>query len=549
MISTVFLLYSYEYVFKHIFGELRGNAAEICSNSKSGFTHYYMRRIISKSGLGLPSIVALVMTIDKSWTTISNRNSDEFLDGLFAFIKHCEPLLHPITQKIRCPCSRCCNRDDKFVTLKTLEVHISSHGFDQHYTAWKYHGEPTLLLPLPVPYLPEHIDMDAFFEDISANNVPTQTTGPQPAQTTGPNNEFEELLSRSTQKLYPGCDMTTLEFTTEISHIKALHKITDVGFNKLALLQKDNDKSKDYAKGKARLGNFESSKGVVVKKTKREVGEASSKDDVETRFNRLGRNDDGLPEEEPDKFQVFRSVCKPTGRMKETRLTTDVMQAVVWLYYKNSPEVDAESWLTEEYDSSIFILNISFSMIILISCNLSQRLADTWERVFPACLIHKRSLNHFGLDGEMYYGQLEEIMELTYIGHRKVVLFRCKWEFHKNNQYILATQVTQVFYLQDLARQPRGWKVVEHVYHRDVAESDQDVIHGSSSSHVTLSVGLTNLEHTDLSINAQSTEVDAPPVNDDNANANEDGCLDDDEVNPSTNVEEVLSSDDSDDDN
>ncbi|GKB11510.1 Myc-type, basic helix-loop-helix domain-containing protein [Tanacetum coccineum] len=256
--------------------------------------------------------------------------------------------------------------------------------------------------------------MDAFFEDISANNVPTppttQTTGPQPAQTTGPNNEFEELLSRSTQKLYPGCDMTTLEFTTEISHIKALHKITDAGFNKiLALLQKACSPSKGY------------------------------------------------------------SVSTP--------------------------------WL----------------------------------------------------DGEMYYGQLEEILELTYIGHRKVVLFRCKWfdtinpknhttrnrrsyidqgihhiltdrEFHKNNQYILATQATQVFYLQDLARQPRGWKVVEHVYHRDVAESDQDVIHGSSSSHVTLSVGLTCLEHTDLSINAQSTEVDAPPVNDDNANANEDNA-------------------------
>ncbi|GKA80802.1 hypothetical protein Tco_0787494 [Tanacetum coccineum] len=65
--------------------------------------------------------------------------------------------------------------------------------------------------------------MDAFFEDISANNVPTpptQTTGPQLAQTTSPNNEFEELLSRSTQKLYLGCNMTTLEFTSEISHIK-----------------------------------------------------------------------------------------------------------------------------------------------------------------------------------------------------------------------------------------------------------------------------------------------------------------------------------------
>ncbi|GKA38346.1 zinc finger, CCHC-type containing protein, partial [Tanacetum coccineum] len=208
-----------------------------------------------------------VMTIDKSWTTISNRNSEAFLDGFFAFIKHCEPLLHPITQKIRCPCSRCCNRDDKFVTLKTLEVHISSHGFDQHYTTWKYHGEPTLPLPPPVPHSPEHIDMDAFFEDISANNVPTpptQTTGPQPAQTTGPNNEFEELLSRSTQKLYPGCDMTTLEFTTEISHIKALHKITDAGFNKiLALLQKACPPSKGY--------NFPSSY-YEIKKTYKKIG-------------------------------------------------------------------------------------------------------------------------------------------------------------------------------------------------------------------------------------------------------------------------------------
>ncbi|GJX30747.1 hypothetical protein Tco_0240602 [Tanacetum coccineum] len=66
------------------------------------------------------------------------------------------------------------------------------------------------------------------------------------------------------------------------------------------------------------------------------------KDDVETRFNRLGRNDDGLPEEEPNKFQVFWSACKLTGRMKETRLTTDVRQAVVWFVLNNSPEVDTD---------------------------------------------------------------------------------------------------------------------------------------------------------------------------------------------------------------
>ncbi|GKE33997.1 reverse transcriptase domain-containing protein [Tanacetum coccineum] len=207
------------------------------------------------------------------------------------------------------------------------------------------------------------------------------------------------------------------------------------------------------------------------------------KDDAETRFNRLGRNDDGLPEE-PDKFQVFRSICKSSGRMKENRLTTDVMQEVVWFVLNNSPEVDAD------------------------------------------ILAYRDGVSTPGRDVEMYYGQLEEILELTYIGHRKVVLFRCKWSS-------------------------------EHVYHRDMAESDQDVIHGSSSSHVTLSVGLTCLEQTNLSIYAQSTEVDAPPVNDDNANANEDNVdfinnkddvvahvlddddvvvSDDDEVNPSTNI-------------
>ncbi|GJT10163.1 hypothetical protein Tco_0857205 [Tanacetum coccineum] len=50
---------------------------------------------------------------------------------------------------------------------------------------------------------------------------------------------------------------------------------------------------------------------------------------------------------------------------------------------------------------------------------------------------------------------------------------------------------------------------------------------GNPSSNVTLSVELTNFEHTDLSINSESTEVDASPVNDDNANANEGNAEDD----------------------
>ncbi|GJS64686.1 CACTA transposable element [Tanacetum coccineum] len=783
--------------------------------------------------------------------------------------------------------------------------------------------------------------MDAFFEDISANNVPTpptQTTGPQPAQTTGPNNEFEELLSRSTQKLYPGCDMTTLEFTTEISHIKALHKITDAGFNKiLALLQKACSPSKGYnfpssyyeikktykkiglgyesihacindcflfwgsednlkmpncpickasrwkdpkkTKGKkvankvvryfpltprlqrmfntkhiakwmtwhatgqskengkmnhpcdgkawkyfdmmkpefsgdprnVRLGlaadgfnpfgmmsqNYsmwpvilttyntppwmcmketslmltmlipgprspakdidvylqplikelqELWKGVwtkdaatgthfqmkaavlwtindfparsslsgwsgqgyhacptcnedtpsmsvkskivyvghrrflrtlhpLRKKIKEFYGSSEPKPkprkftemDIQLQINKVFKR---LPGKHPDiakknpkpnrnielnwsKRSIFwdleywpflllknnldvmhikknaleaflntllqndkskdtlkarqdletlrvrkelwwplllrwmfpferymkklknyvRNKAKPEGSIAEgyvaeealtfcSRYLKDdyVRQAVVWFVLNNSPEVDADILAYREKSPD----NVETNFPAWFNHKIREKKVNDGcsEELFSlAC---GPIISTLGLDGEMYYGQLEEILELTYIGNRKVVLFRCKWfdtinpknlttrnrrsyiehdiqhiltdrEFHKNNQYILATQV------------------------------DQDVIHGSSSSNVTLSVELTNFEHTDLSINSESTEVDVP-VNDDNANANEGNAeddvyahvldddddvvvSDDDEVNPSTNVEEVLSSDDSDDDN
>ncbi|GJW64752.1 hypothetical protein Tco_0116636 [Tanacetum coccineum] len=606
-----------------------------------------------------------VMTIDKSWTTISNRNSDAFLDGLFAFIKHCEPLLHPITRKIRCPCSRCCNRDDNFVTLKTLEVtppHIC-HGLPT-FIPLGISRDLTLRNLPPVPHSPEHIDMDAFFEDISANNVPTpptQTTGPQPAQTTEDNlkmpncpickasrwkdpkktkgkkvankvsKERRGPLIKELQELWKGVwtkDAATGYYACptcneDTPSLAVKNKIVYVGYRRFLrtqhplrskfkefygfpehnpkprkftemdiqlqiskvfkrfpgkhpdiakknpkpnrqielnwskrsifwdleywpfLLLKNNldvmhieknaleallntllqnDKSKDTLKARQDLetlrvrkelwlvkkpnGKFEKPhpkysftaenrkrfckfiKGVrlpdgfgsnfkqkvtaddnnitgmkshdchimmhrllpygvqrylpkniaapiielclffkqlcartlmqqdmakakkqsisimielekifppaffdimihvaihlpdeailggplryrwmfpferYMKKLKNYVRNKAKpegsiaegyvaeealtfcsrylKDDVETRFNRLGRNDDGLPEEEPDKFEVFRSVCKPTGRMKESRLTTDVMQAVVWFVLNNSPEVDAD---------------------------------------------------------------------------------------------------------------------------------------------------------------------------------------------------------------
>ncbi|GKB02155.1 hypothetical protein Tco_0830244, partial [Tanacetum coccineum] len=107
------------------------------------------------------------------------------------------------------------------------------------------------------------------------------------------------------------------------------------------------------------------------------------------------------------------------------------------------------------------------------------------------------------------------------------------------------------------------WREAESKPSRRAAESTRQPSHkilvinfGKSPSEVNQPI--------ENSSEINLLEVDASPVNDDNANANEGNAeddvyahdddddvvvSDDDEVNPSTNVEEVLSSDDSDDDN
>ncbi|GJW19393.1 acidic leucine-rich nuclear phosphoprotein 32 family member A, partial [Tanacetum coccineum] len=200
---------------------------------------------------------------------------------------------------------------------------------------------------------------------------------------------------------------------------------------------------------------------------------------VETRFNRRDRNEDGLN-------------------------PTDKFQRVVWFVLDNSPEIEAD--------------------IVAYKNKFPNNNA---KEEFPPWFDH----------------QLEEILELTYIGNRKVVLFRCKWfdtsnssarskrcvinqgimhiltdrDSYRDQQYILATQARQVFYLEDPARRLAHWKVVEYVHHRKiwhrtVVESDQDVIHDRSLSDVALSACLPALEYTVLS-NDESTEVDASPDN------------------------------------
>ncbi|GJR59047.1 hypothetical protein Tco_1501209 [Tanacetum coccineum] len=324
---------------------------------------------------------------------------------------------------------------------------------------------------------------------------------------------------------------------------------------------------------------------------------------VETRFNRPDRNGFGL--NPTDTFQVFQSICERVGKEVYTTMDTKVMQKVVWFILNNSPEIDA---YIDAYKKEFPNNNVEAEFPRWFDLQIRQKSVENDPRCSPeselfslacgpesnansyaACvvngvkfLVHDRDIHRTtqnsgvatpGPNGDMFYGQLEEILELTYIGNRKVVLFRCKWFDTKNppfarsdrskrsyikqginhiltdkdsfrdQQYILATHARQVFYLEDPARRPPHWKVVEDVHHRkiwhrDVVEDEQDVIHDSNSSDVVLSAELGNLEYTILSTNDESTEVDALP---DNEVA--DFIGDEDDV-----VPHVLEDDDQDDD-
>ena len=61
------------------------------------------------------------------------------------------------------------------------------------------------------------------------------------------------------------------------------------------------------------------------------------------------------------------------------------------------------------------------------------------------------------------------------------------FEWYKNDHFILATQVKQVFYLEDPSRN-KNWKVVEEVNHRKIwdhpnidDDNEVDVVHDRTS--------------------------------------------------------------------
>ncbi|GJY81129.1 hypothetical protein Tco_0493880 [Tanacetum coccineum] len=294
--------------------------------------------------------------------------------------------------------------------------------------------------------------------------------------------------------------------------------------------------------------------------------------DVTTKFNRLERNVDPPPP--TCQFQVFRSVCNTIGLRSFPPFGAKEFNKARWYVLHNSPEIDTYRAQFQSLFPEKNMLEEFTGWFRTLICerhanNLQDPEVSTTSELFAlangpsrtpmsvnACVVdgvryvvqsrdERRTTQNSGIcapgpDGEMSYGQLQEILEFKYLSF-KVALFRVKWfdtrnngrvkkltfrngmtqiigsgEWWKNDQYILATQVKQVFYLEDPAKP--NVKVVEHVNHKKfsdggviVVEDDPDIIHFDNSSDLPLSTSLNDLDNATLHIDGQSTEVDAPP--------------------------------------
>ncbi|GJR53799.1 reverse transcriptase domain-containing protein [Tanacetum coccineum] len=212
--------------------------------------------------------------------------------------------------------------------------------------------------------------------------------------------------------------------------------------------------------------------------------------DVTTKFNRPDRNVDCPPP--TCQFHVFQSICKSIGKWSVIRLDRQELKKYV-LYH--SPEIDIYLAKFKSRDERRTTQNNSI-------CSPGEK------------------------DGEMYYGQLEEILKFSYMSF-KVLLFRVKWfdtsnEGRKIKRFVIRNNITQI------------WKVVQDVNHKKfssggviVVEDDHDVIHFDNSFDLELSTCLNDLDFATLNIDGQSMDVDATPdIND----VDEDGDSIDDET-------------------
>ncbi|KAM3332499.1 hypothetical protein ACQJBY_027972 [Aegilops geniculata] len=247
---------------------------------------------------------------------------------------------------------------------------------------------------------------------------------------------------------------------------------------------------------------------------------------IETRFNRQERNFDG--ERQPlDRFSVFSTSFRAFGHRDDLMLTQDQYDSLSWYVLNNCEEL--QEYLYEHEDALLAegadnienrqreqfgswlrqrVINLRNQGASLVSDCLYALAIGPHKRVhkFSGCIVggvrfltkereEGRKSQNSGVCTEgqhkgqniTYYGILKNIYVLDYPNDRHVALFECEWydlesnkpvridddfvsvnigsKWYQDDSFVLASQVSQVFYVRD-TKLKGDWLVVQKAPHR-----------------------------------------------------------------------------------
>ncbi|GJR03804.1 hypothetical protein Tco_0526788 [Tanacetum coccineum] len=236
--------------------------------------------------------------------------------------------------------------------------------------------------------------------------------------------------------------------------------------------------------------------------------------DVTTKFNRLDRNVDPPPP--TCQFQVFRSLYKSIGLRSVIWFDAKELKKVICKFPNKDMKEEFPDWFGSQIrqrhvdnDQGVSATNELFALacgptptpILVNSCVVNGVRFVMHNRDERRTTQNNDICSPGGKDGEMYYGQLQKILEFFYLSF-KVVLFRVKWfdtsnEGRKVKHLVLRNNMTQILtkgeaftFLQHKSNNASTFKIWPN-----------DNPTGS----------LNDLENATLHIDGQSTEVDALP--------------------------------------
>lgn len=170
----------------------------------------------------------------------------------------------------------------------------------------------------------------------------------------------------------------------------------------------------------------------------------------------------------------------------------------------------------------------------------------------------KRLTQNYGIqveaeyDGKIcnFYGVINDIWEVHYLYWNKVILFKCSWyntnesekrmytEYHftsintssewfEDEPFVIANQVSSVFYLDDLKKN-KDWKVVQKVNHRhiwDIPSRPENCEVDDENPTTINSEAYQEDSSNDITVNFDSTTSDTNLIRDDIEDIECDGAL------------------------